>query len=95
LDNGNALLVEDVLATGAPAHAPYDVIFFNGTIGEMPDVMLEQLKDGGRAVGLLAGEHVGRAHLWRRSGKTIDCLSMFDADGQPLPGFARHQGFVF
>ena len=36
------------LKDGAPTQAPFDVIFVNGSVAEIPQAWVQQLKEGGR-----------------------------------------------
>jgi len=90
----NAIVLEGDLAAGAPEHAPFDAIVLNGAVPFAPQTLLDQLKDGGRLVAVLAQGPVGRAQVWRRSGAVCDGRPAFDAAAEPLPGFARAAGFV-
>lgn len=89
----NAVVVRAALEAGAPAQAPFDAIVLEGAVPEVPQGLLEQLKDGGRLVGILANGVFGRAQVWRRIGKTFDARPAFDAGAEPLPGFARRAEF--
>ena len=92
----NAVVVEGQLAEGLPDQGPYDVIFVNGAMDRVPEVLREQLADGGRLVGVLRGEKgVGHATLVTRSGNAFGHRTEFDANVRMLPGFARKPTFVF
>jgi protein-L-isoaspartate(D-aspartate) O-methyltransferase len=90
----NAVVVEGALPAGSPGHGPFDAIVLNGAVPDAPQALLEQLKDGGRLVGVLATGEFGRAQVWRRTGKGFDAMPAFDAGAPPLPGFARKAEFV-
>jgi protein-L-isoaspartate(D-aspartate) O-methyltransferase len=92
---GNAAVIEGRLVAGAPAEAPFDAIVLNGAVETVTPVLLEQLKDGGRLVAIVAEGPLCRAQVWRRAGKTFDARSAFDAGAALLPGFERAVGFVF
>jgi protein-L-isoaspartate(D-aspartate) O-methyltransferase len=93
---GNALVIGGPLPVGAPAHAPFDAILLEGAVPEVPQSLLDQLKDGGRLVGVIAagGAPFGQAQVWRRTGKGCDARPAFDAGAEPLPGFARAAEFA-
>jgi len=82
-------------AQGAAVEAPYDAILINGAVPSVPAGILDQLKDGGRLVTVIAAGPVGRAVQWRRFGGTFDQRVLFDAAAAPLPGFERKAEFVF
>ena len=91
---GNATVIGGALEKGAASHAPFDAILLQGAVPRIPEELLEQLKDGGRLVAVIADGTFGRAQLWRRTGKLYDPRPAFDAGAQPLPGFARQAEFV-
>ncbi len=92
---GNVQVVQGPLEAGLAAQGPFDAIVLNGAVAVPPSALLEQLKDGGRLVGIMAEGYFGQACLWRRSGKQIDRQVVFDAGAHPLPGFAAKAEFVF
>ena len=89
----NVMVLRGALEAGAPAQAPFDAILLEGAVPQVPQDLLEQLKDGGRLVAILANGVFGRAQVWRRTGKVFDTRSAFDAGAEPLPGFARNAEF--
>jgi protein-L-isoaspartate(D-aspartate) O-methyltransferase len=90
-----ATVTQGPLETGVAAEAPFDAILLNGAVPEVPQVLLDQLKDGGRLVAIVAREGCGRVQVWRRTGRAFASRAVFDAAGDALPGFARAVGFVF
>jgi protein-L-isoaspartate(D-aspartate) O-methyltransferase len=64
-------------------------------VPDVPQSLIDQLKDGGRLVGILASGTLGRAQVWRRTGKTFDARPAFDAGAELLPGMARKAEFSF
>ena len=95
----NATIVEGPLSAGSPEDAPYDVIVLNGSVPEVPESLLAQLKDGGRLAGILsAGANQasqGRAYLFVKVGTELSGLPRFDAGARPLPGFTPEPCFNF
>jgi protein-L-isoaspartate(D-aspartate) O-methyltransferase len=92
----NTVVVEGELTRGLPDQGPYDVIFVNGAMERVPEVLREQLAEGGRLVGVLRGEKgVGHATLVTRNGSAFGHRTDFDANVRLLPGFARKPTFVF
>jgi protein-L-isoaspartate(D-aspartate) O-methyltransferase len=90
----NALVLEGALPKGAPTHAPFDAILLEGAVSSVPEELLAQLKDAGRLVAIVADGALGRAKVWRRTGKLFDARPAFDAGAPALPGFARQPEFV-
>ena len=91
---GNAHVVTGDLSNGHPDGAPYDVIFINGAVSRFPSTLLDQLKDGGRLVAVLADGGIERATVWRRTGMHYDRRTMFDARASSLPGFQDEPAFA-
>jgi protein-L-isoaspartate(D-aspartate) O-methyltransferase len=64
----NAEVREADGAKGLPAEAPFDVILLSGSVAEVPQALLSQLKIGGRLAAIVGGEPVMRATLVTRTG---------------------------
>jgi protein-L-isoaspartate(D-aspartate) O-methyltransferase len=91
----NVNVVEGALAEGCVNGAPYDAIVLEGSIPQAPGTLLDQLKDGGRLVGVVRKDGLGKAMIWRRLGRSLDQWTAFDAAAPPLPGFEPAPAFVF
>jgi len=92
----NVALVSGALAAGDAAHGPYDVIVVEGSVSEIPEVLVKQLADGGRLLAVVCGESgIGRATLVLRTGDVFSSRALFDTAVAPLPGFQAKPGFVF
>lgn len=83
------------LKAGAPAHAPYDVIFVNGAVEEIPQAWVDQLREGGRMGVIVKSGAVGKANFCVRKGGVLGRRVAFDATLPVLPGFERARSFVF
>lgn len=96
-ENGvdNAVVVEKALTAGYPEEGPYDAILINGLVGQVPEALLDQLKDGGRLVTVEGTNGFGSAVQWRRLGGTFDKRWLFDAGAPRLSAFDRKAEFVF
>lgn len=76
--------------------SPVDAVLFAGAIGELLDVYVRRLAEGGRIAGVLAApDEPGRATLWRKFAGALSSITMFDAATPVLPGFEKKPGFVF
>lgn len=91
----NVVIRNETLALGAPADAPFDVIFVNGAVEYAPEPLLRQLKAGGRLVCIERRGPAGKAMLYRSAGKDVSGRSLFDASAPLLPGFVAPPAFVF
>ncbi|HKP26160.1 MAG TPA: protein-L-isoaspartate O-methyltransferase [Dongiaceae bacterium] len=91
----NAIVFEGPLNGGCSKHAPYNVIYLDGAVDQLPTTLTSQLADGGRLVGVQLDQGVGRASLWIKSGNAVSRRVLFDANVALLPGFATPPRFVF
>jgi protein-L-isoaspartate(D-aspartate) O-methyltransferase len=91
----NVEVVENRLAQGWAAAAPYDVIVMEGATEVVPDALLRQLSDGGRLVCVLGGDQAAKAMFYVRSGEDVGGRPVFDAAAGVLPGFAKVPAFSF
>jgi protein-L-isoaspartate(D-aspartate) O-methyltransferase len=82
-------------AEGDTAAAPYDVIILNGATEVTPNALLEQLREGGRLVGVSAETTPQRAVMLTRSHGEFGHRALFDAAAPVLPGLERAPAFVF
>ncbi len=93
----NVAVVEGGLTVGHPKDAPYDLIYIDGAVPEVPKGLAEQLADGGRlvCVEMAPGKTVGRGVLVTRFGTSITKREIFDASEPLLPGFEKEAVFSF
>jgi protein-L-isoaspartate(D-aspartate) O-methyltransferase len=92
----NVSVVEAPLAAGCAAEGPFDAVIFEGRVGEVPDGLFAQVKDGGQVVAVVGEEDVARTHVWRLAGRSPALRLSYDATISALPGFARKRpAFVF
>ena len=88
-------LVTGPLARGYPEQGPYDVIFLDGGIEELPPALTDQLKEGGRLAAIVMQGPVGKARIFKKTSGTVSGRNVFDATAPILPGFARARVFSF
>ncbi|HKQ44822.1 MAG TPA: protein-L-isoaspartate O-methyltransferase [Rhizomicrobium sp.] len=91
---GKVELVQGGLIEGAKAQGPFNVIFVNGAIEQVPDSLLAQLAEGGRLVAVLK-DGQSRAWLYLKQNGQVGKRPDFDADVPVLAGFKKAVGFVF
>lgn len=89
----NAAVVAGPLAAGAAKHGPYDVIMVQGGVEVVPEVLLAQLKEGGRIGVILMEGHLGSAKIGYKIDGRISWRFAFNATAPVLPGFAAAKGF--
>ena len=88
-------VVEGSLAGGYPDQAPYDVIYFDGAVPQVPAGIASQLAEGGRLVSVLSGGGTDSAILMSRYPGGLSSRSVFESAAPPLPGFEREKVFAF
>jgi protein-L-isoaspartate(D-aspartate) O-methyltransferase len=91
---GKVEVVQGGLIEGVKDRAPFDVIFVNGAIEQVPDNLLGQLAEGGRLVTVLK-DGQSRAWLFVKEKGRVGRRPDFDADVPVLAGFKKAMGFVF
>lgn len=90
----NAAVVKGDLKLGASEHGPFNVIFVNGAVSEVPKSWTDQLANGGRLVCVVQKGPIGHACIYTRSGDVIGEKIIFDTSLPLLPGFERQAEFV-
>lgn len=95
LEIDNAVVVTGALNQGYAKEGPFDAIFVGGAVGEIPDTLVKQLKDGGKLVVVEGTGKSGTAMLYIRDGDNISKRSYFNCSVWPLPGFEKQAVFVF
>jgi len=94
----NADIVAGDLLGGHAKAGPYDVIVMEGSVPDVPDKVLAQLKEGGRLVTVRTAApnmRQGKAYLFVRVDDEARGVAHFDAGASPLPGFAPAPAFTF
>jgi protein-L-isoaspartate(D-aspartate) O-methyltransferase len=91
---GKVEVVQGGLIEGAKGHGPFDVIFVNGAIEQVPETLLGQLAEGGRLVTVIK-DGQSRAWLFLKQNGQVGKRPDFDADVPLLAGFKKAMGFVF
>ncbi len=94
-DISNAAIVQGDFKVGASEHGPFDVIFINGAVSEIPKAWISQLANKGRLVCIMQKGPMGHATVYTKSGNAIGERVEFDASAPYLPGFAPKPSFVF
>lgn len=91
----NVAIVTGPLAEGAPKHGPYDVILVEGAVEVVPQVVLDQLKDGGRIACIFSEGTLGVCRIGYFVDGAVSWRSAFNASAPVLPGFEMAAEFVF
>jgi protein-L-isoaspartate(D-aspartate) O-methyltransferase len=91
----NAVVHCGPLAAGDAEHGPYDAIIVEGGVGQVPDGLCGQLKEGGRIVALFVEAGLGQARFGVQTPAGVAWRRIFDAAAPILPGFATAKAFEF
>ncbi len=83
------------LNAGAPEGAPYDVLFIDGAVEEVPAALVQQLADGARVVTGIVERGVTRLCSGRVVGGILGLASLADIEMVVLPGFKAPERFIF
>lgn len=94
-DVTNAVVVKGDLKSGASEHGPFNVIFVNGAVSDVPKTWLAQLANEGRLICLVQNGPMGRVCVYTKTGDAIGERVVFDASAPTLSGFAAEPEFVF
>ena len=81
---------------GLPGDGPFDVIMLSGSVAEVPQVLLDQLKPGGRLMAIVGHEPVMHAvRITRLSAAALQSQDLFDTVAPRLVGFGEPTRFHF
>jgi protein-L-isoaspartate(D-aspartate) O-methyltransferase len=83
-------------AGGLPEEAPFDAIVLSGSVADVPQALLEQLKVGGRLIGIVGVQPVMQAALFTRRGeREWQRVNLFETVAPRLAGFGEPPKFTF
>ncbi|WP_323007637.1 protein-L-isoaspartate O-methyltransferase [Pseudorhodobacter sp.] len=93
-DVDNAAVIVGPLAAGAAKHGPFDVILIEGAVETVPEMLLAQLKDGGRIAAIFMEGSLGVARIGHKGAQGVTWRYAFNASAPVLPGFQKTTAFV-
>ena len=79
--------------SGLPAHAPFDAIMISGSVAKVPQVLLDQLKPGGRLFAFEGAAPAMQGVIYQRAGNGFTRVRVFESvvpslrDAEPAPSF--------
>ena len=92
----NARVVHADGCDGWPAQAPYDAILLSGSVAQVPESLLRQLKPGGRLMAIVGDLPIMRARLWRSDDQgRCAHVDVFDTVAPRLVHFPESSRFQF
>ena len=90
----NAAVMTAALPDGAAKSAPYDIILVQGGVEQMPDALLDQLRDGGRIAAVFHEGHLGIVRVGHKIDGTVNWRFSFNASAPVLAGFEKARVFA-
>lgn len=91
----NSAVVKNPLCIGLAEQGPYDVIVISGLVEDVPPVILDQLKEGGRLVAYVGDGRTAFAMVYKRGANGFSATRHFSGVVPTLPGFAKKPEFQF
>lgn len=92
-DADNAVVHTGPLTEGAAEHGPYDVIMIQGGVAQVPDALLDQLKDHGRIACIFMEGELGTVRIGHKSAGGVSWRFAFNASAPVLSGFVPEIAF--
>lgn len=80
---------------GLPAHAPFDAIMVSGAVARVPQVLLDQIKPGGRLFVIEGAAPAMEAALYTRVEKGFTRRAVFETVAAPMHEAEPAPAFVF
>lgn len=90
----NVVLHVGPLSEGAEKHGPYDVVLVQGGVAQVPDALLEQVKEGGRIGCVFMEGALGIVRVGYKIDGDVSWRFAFNAAAPVLPGFEKQAAFA-
>lgn len=90
----NAAVICGPLAEGAAKHGPYDAVTVQGGVEAVPDLLLAQIKDGGRIACIFMQGALGVVRIGHKHDGKVTWRFSFNAGAPVLQGFAASRAFA-
>lgn len=90
----NVVIHVGPLTEGAAQHGPYDAILVQGGIEQVPQTLMDQIKDGGRIACLFMEGALGVVRIGHKIDGEMSWRFAFNASAPVLPGFAKETAFA-
>ncbi|WP_050601998.1 protein-L-isoaspartate O-methyltransferase [Ruegeria sp. 6PALISEP08] len=92
-DVDNAIIHVGPLEQGVAEHGPYDAIMVQGGVEQIPQALLDQLKEHGRIACLFVDGNLGTVRIGRKSGGQVSWRDAFNASAPVLESFSAECAF--
>ena len=90
----NAAVMAGPLDKGAAKSGPYDIIITQGAVEEVPQAILDQLREGGRIACIFAENTLGVVRVGYKIDGTVNWRYAFNASAPVLKGFEKAAKFA-
>ena len=90
----NAAVMQGPLVEGAAKSGPYDIITVQGAVEQVPDALLDQLRDGGRIACVFAEGALGVVRIGHKIEGVVNWRFSFNAGAPVLSGFEKTAAFA-
>ena len=89
----NAAVLSGSLAEGVAKSGPYDIIMVQGAVETVPEVILEQLREGGRIACIFAEGSLGVVRVGHKLNGRVSWRFAFNATAPLLSDFQKEAAF--
>lgn len=90
----NAAVMSGPLAEGAAKSGPYDMIILQGGAEQVPDALLDQLREGGRIAAVFSEGKLGVVRVGHKTDGAVNWRFSFNASAPVLAGFEKRTAFA-
>ena len=90
----NAAVMSGALNEGAAKSGPYDIIILQGGVEQVPDALLDQLREGGRIAAVFSEDTLGVVRVGHKIDGAVNWRYAFNASAPVLTGFEKHSAFA-
>lgn len=94
-DIKNITVVNGDIAMGDASNAPFDLIFINGAVQQVPDILFNQLAPQGKILTALKKSFISEAVFQYKIDNTVQTERLFECSISLLPEFSKKSKFVF
>ena len=93
----NVVPLHGNMEMGFAKEAPFDIIFIEGALEEIPEPLFNQLIINGKLLTVIKPKDnpVGKGYIFTKSALGIDAIQLFDANCSKLPIFRTKSNFIF
>lgn len=90
----NVAVMNGPLAEGNAKNGPYDAVFVEGAVDQIPDALIEQTREGGRIIAIFRDGNVGAVRVGYKIDGRVSWRFAFNATAPVLPGFEKVTEFA-